>query len=80
MRRCCFVPLSVSGSSASWAQLALAVRDEKRPRFACLTNRGAKKHRQNRQRTWRGDRDNAGKVRANRRVTIGTASQFERTP
>jgi hypothetical protein len=38
-----------------------AKRNENRPRFACLTDGSAKKDRQNRQRTWRGDRDNAGK-------------------
>ena len=36
-------------------------RDENRPRFARLTNGSAKKDRQNRQRTRRGDRDNAAK-------------------
>ena len=38
-----------------------AERDENRPRFACLTDGSAKKDRKNRQRTGRGDRDNAGK-------------------
>ena len=38
-----------------------AERDENRPRVACLTDGSAKKNRKNRQRTGRGDRDNAGK-------------------
>jgi len=38
-----------------------AKRDENRARFARLTDGSAKKNRENRQRTGRGDRQNAGK-------------------